>query len=722
VRTPPDLPSPLTGNERELLDRAARLLQAHEQTEAALRLSEERLRTAVDAGQIGIWEWEIPTNRITWSDRVYDMHGRQRGEDPGGVEAWRRSVHPDDQARVQAALQHALATGEPYAAEFRRVLPDGSVRWTHTRAHVVRDAAGQPLRLVGATIDVTERMELLAAERRARSEAEAARRRMELLAAAGEQLAGSLDPQETLLAVARTLVPTIADWCRIDLLDDGGQPRREIAFHVDAQRAAQALEVARALEARPDTTGSMSWVMRTGRPVHGDFGVVREDTDPAIHAYTSMFGMREHFIIPLVARGRTVGGMAVVQAESGRTLGEEDRALILELGRRAALALDNSRLFAQAEAARAHAERANRAKDEFLAMLGHELRNPLAPIATALEVMQRRWPDTAAVQRQVIRRQVNHLSRLIDDLLDISRITSGKIELRSEPVDLQAVVANAIELTRPLFDRHAEPVAVDVTPEPLLVQGDFVRLSQVLANLLVNAAKFTPPDGRVRVRLQREGSCARLDVEDSGCGIAPDLLPRVFDLFVQGGQPIDRSHGGLGLGLAIVRSLVGLHGGSVDAHSGGEGRGARFTVRLPLDEATGSAPMPLEQEPAPASGSGRILVVDDNADAALTLADLLEVLGYEVRTAGDAESALAVLDGFRPHLGLLDIGLPRVDGYELARMIRSRPDGAGLKLVALTGYGQESDRQRAREAGFDEHLVKPVDIDRLTEIIQSLLR
>ena len=553
------------------------------------------------------------------------------------------------------------------------------------------------------------------------SQAEAARRRFELLADAGERLAGSLDPQETLQAVARTLVPTIADWCRIDLLDETGRPRRELAYHVDAEVAAQALQVARELQARPETVGTMSWVMRTGRMYHGDFADVRPEMDPAIARYTSMFGMRAHVIIPLVARGRTIGGMAVVQAESGRGFTEDDRTLILELGRRAALALDNARLFAQAEAARAQAERANLAKDEFLAVLGHELRNPLAPITTALEVMQRRWPEAAADQRRVIRRQVNHLSRLIDDLLDISRITSGKIELRREPVDLLAVIANAIELTRPVFDRHARPVDAELPSMPVVVEGDFVRLSQVLANLLVNAGKFTPPDGRVRIRLQRDVGQAQLQVEDTGCGIAPDLLPRVFDLFVQGRQSIDRSHGGLGLGLAIVRSLVELHGGAVQAHSDGEGRGARFTVRLPLDEHGESAPAPLERAPSDGAGSGRILVVDDNADAAQTLADLLDVLGYEVRTAGDATAALQVFGDFRPQLALLDIGLPRIDGYQLAAMIRERPDAQGVFLVALTGYGQASDRERALNARFDEHLVKPVDIDRLTEVIRRML-
>ncbi len=652
--------------------------------------------------------------------------------------ARRSKASPD----TVGSMAWVVRTGESYRGDFVFPPGDTSPLGTFTRHFGMRSHFILPLVARGRTIgamgmvqaesgrtlsdddcalirEIASRAAVALDNARLFAQAEAARRRLELLAAAGEQLAGSLDPQETLFAVARTLVPTVADWCRIDLLDDTGRPRRELAYHLDADRAARALEVARELQARPDTTGTMSWVMRTGQPHHGDFGVVTEETDPAIHRYTSMFAMREHFIIPLVARGRTIGGMAVVQAESGRTLGEDDLKLILELGRRAALALDNARLFAQAAAARAHAETANRAKDEFLAMLGHELRNPLAPIVTSLDVMHRRWPDVGGEQRAVIRRQVSHLSRLIDDLLDISRITSGKIELRHEPVDVQAVVARAIEQTRPLFGRHREPVTADLPDGPVLVLGDEVRLSQVVANLLVNAAKFTPPDGRVIVRVAREGGGIEVQVQDTGCGIAPDLLPRVFELFVQGRQAIDRSHGGLGLGLAIVRNLVELHGGTVHAHSEGEGQGSAFTVRLPIHEGGASEPMPLEPV-GTGSGSGRILLVDDNADAALTLSDLLEVIGYEVRTAGDADHALAVLESFHPQLGLLDIGLPRVDGYQLATMIRQRADTGGMKLVALTGYGQDSDRARARQAGFDQHLVKPVDLQRLADEIARL--
>ncbi|WP_332813854.1 ATP-binding protein [Ramlibacter sp.] len=706
-----DVAAPLVAN--------ARLLERHRRVEAALRRSEERLRMAVDAGQVGIWDWDIVADRVSWSDRVYELHEMQAGSDPGGVAGFRSLVLPDDLPRVESALGEALAGGAPYAVEFRTPLSGGGTRWISTRSQLVRDGSGRPLRMVGASTDVTQRVELLAAERRARSEAEAARRRMELLAAAGERLAHSLDPEATLEAVARTLVPDIADWCRIDLLDENGVLQRKLAWHSDPQRSRQALELAMRLRAPAAVVGGMAWVVRTGRPHHGDFQDAQHD--PATAEFTRTFGMHAHFILPLVAHGRTIGAMAVLQAESGRKLDADDRALVLDLGRRAALALDNARLFAEAQALRVQAEAANGAKDEFLAMLGHELRNPLAPISTALQLMARREPDAVVQERRVIGRQVAHLSRLIDDLLDISRITRGKVQLRRERVDLRAVVAHALELTRPVFAARPKPVQVQLPHGPAMVDGDFVRLSQVLCNLLVNAAKFTPAHGTVALSVRERGGW-EIEVSDTGCGMPPELLGRVFDRFVQGRQDMDRRAGGLGLGLAIVRSLVERHGGSVQAHSEGEGRGATFTVSLPPSGA--SPPASPAPTPAPAGeprGSGRILVVDDNADAAQTLAELLQVIGYDARTAPDADAALQVLKAFRPQLALLDIGLPQVDGYQLASLIRQQPEGQGVRLVALTGYGQESDRARALASHFDEHLVKPVSLDLLTEVLQRLL-
>jgi signal transduction histidine kinase len=675
---------------------------------------------ALAAGRVGIWDWDIPSNQVTWSDEIYGLHDMEPGSFGGRVEDFGPLIHPDDAPAVMAALDRALKLGEPYAAEYRFRRADGGIRWIATQGYVTRNARGEPVRMVGAANDVTERVELLAAERSARQAAEAARHRLEVLARAGTVLSGSLDPQDTLRAIARTLVPAIADWCRIDLLDEDGVLRRRLAFHTDPQLAQQALEMALRMRAAPTTTGSMAWVLENGVPRYGHYDQGEALTDPALRTFTQTFGMRAHFLIPLTARGRTIGVLAVIQAESGRDLGEDDRALVQELGQRAALALDNARLYAEAETARHQAETANRTKDEFLAMLGHELRNPLAPIVSALELMQRVEPHVHANERRVIGRQVMHMSRLIDDLLDISRITQGKIVLRREAVDLKAVVANAIELTLPVYDQHQHPVDVRLPPQPVTVVGDPVRLAQVLCNLLINAAKFTPRDGRVTLALAVQDGMAGISVEDTGRGICAELLPRVFDLFVQGQQAIDRRSGGLGLGLAIVRSLVEMHGGDVSAASEGKERGSRFTVRLPVVEtepAQVSRPVPLEQ---PAGGS-RVLLVDDNADAADSLAELLRMVGYEVRTAGHANEALALLDDFSPELGLLDIGLPDIDGYELAARLRADPRCQALRLVALTGYGRDNDRAKALAASFDEHLVKPVAIERLLQVVGELL-
>jgi CheY-like chemotaxis protein len=337
--------------------------------------------------------------------------------------------------------------------------------------------------------------------------------------------------------------------------------------------------------------------------------------------------------------------------------------------------------------------------------------------------MGRRDEQVHVEERRIIGRQVSHLSRLIDDLLDVSRITRGKIELQRTPLDLRSVVAQALEQTQPLFERRAHPVDVQLPAGPAMVEGDAVRLTQVLCNLLVNAAKFTPPDGRVQLAVAARGDRVEVTVTDTGCGIGPELLPHVFDLFVQERQSLARQAGGLGLGLAIVRMLVQLHGGDVGVTSGGPGQGSCFTVRLPaLAGATADIPVQTAQvRDSVGAGAGRILIVDDNKDAADTLADLLRLDGYEVRCANEAEAAMAALDSYRPQLALLDIGLPGQDGYALARRMRGDPRVAQAKLVALTGYGREVDRARALQADFDEHLVKPVSADKLLALVQAMI-
>jgi signal transduction histidine kinase len=364
--------------------------------------------------------------------------------------------------------------------------------------------------------------------------------------------------------------------------------------------------------------------------------------------------------------------------------------------------------------ARRQSEAANRAKDEFLAMLGHELRNPLAPILTALQLMQLRGVAGADRERTVIERQVKHLMTLVDDLLDVSRIARGKVQLKREAVDFADVTARAIEMVSPAIDDRGHVLTVNV-PRGLVVHGDAARLAQVLANLLTNAAKYTDPRGHLRISAQAEGSFLCVKVSDNGRGIDPDTLPRVFELFSQELQEIDRSRGGLGLGLAIVKSLVEAHGGRVQASSEGKGRGAEFSVYLPLAELrTGDGPFASAEAPLRVAKHGqRILVVDDNTDAAELLGASLCTLGHTAHVVFDGPSALEAAAQFRPEVVLLDLGLPVMDGFEVARLLRSAPQSENIVLVAVTGYGQESDQRRTREAGFDEHLVKPIDLAQL---------
>ena len=373
--------------------------------------------------------------------------------------------------------------------------------------------------------------------------------------------------------------------------------------------------------------------------------------------------------------------------------------------------------------ARLQAESANLAKDEFLAMLSHELRNPLAPILTALQVMRLRGADTAERERAVIERQVHHMVALVDDLLDVSRITQGKIELKRERVELAEIVGRGIEIAGPAIEARRHVLEVHVAERGLPVDGDGPRLAQVLANLLTNAAKYTEPGGRIVVSATPDADAVVLTVRDTGIGIDAEMLPNVFDLFTQERQGLDRSQGGLGIGLAIVRSLVKLHGGTIAVSSEGRGQGTTFHVRLPLaahDRPASSDSAAMRLTSPAGSGGARVLIVDDSHDSIEMMAALLGSWGHEVRTAADGPTALSVVADFVPDVALIDIGLPVMDGFELARHLRTRPGLDRTRLVAVTGYGQARDREASAAAGFDEHLVKPVDFHELARVLTEL--
>jgi signal transduction histidine kinase/DNA-binding response OmpR family regulator len=371
--------------------------------------------------------------------------------------------------------------------------------------------------------------------------------------------------------------------------------------------------------------------------------------------------------------------------------------------------------------ARAKAEAANRTKDEFLAMLGHELRNPLTPILATLQHMRLRGGEALSRrERELLERQARQLAKMVDDLLDVSRIAQGKVKLLRKPVDLADIVSRSVDVSSPLLEERGHDLTIDV-PRGLLVNGDEGRLVQVFSNLLTNAAKYTDPGGSIQILGGTEGKTALLRVRDNGMGISSDMLAHVFDRFTQGTQSSDRPQGGLGLGLSIVQNLVQLHGGVVGAKSPGPGKGSEFTVRLPLARRKSDRPK-ARALPGPklktTTNPQQILLVDDNHDIADVLADILITRGHTVAVAYDGPGALAAVTSFRPRIALLDIGLPAMDGYELARRLRKQKGLTRLRLLALTGYGQTADKRRAERAGFTEHLVKPIEVEHLLDLIE----
>lgn len=367
---------------------------------------------------------------------------------------------------------------------------------------------------------------------------------------------------------------------------------------------------------------------------------------------------------------------------------------------------------------------ADRSKDEFLATLAHELRNPLAPVRNAVQILRGQTASSAEGQWAVdlIERQMQQMTRLIDDLLDVSRITRNRIELRRERVDLIKALEVAVETSRPIIDLAGHELTLDLVPQPLYVEADVTRLAQAIANLLNNAAKYTEHRGHISLLAERQGSDAVITVRDDGIGISPEMLPRIFDMFTQVDRSIARSQGGLGIGLTLVKRLIDLHGGTISARSAGPGKGSEFIVRLPLliEAATNDPPTLNLGRSSRKASPLRVAIVDDNRDAANSLALVLKMSGHDVRTAYDGEDGVMLATDFRPDVVLLDIGMPRLNGYEAAQAIRRKDWGGGVTLIALTGWGQESDKQRSSEAGFDHHLVKPVDPDALLDLLASV--
>jgi PAS domain S-box-containing protein len=471
---------------------------------------------------------------------------------------------------------------------------------------------------------------------------------------------------------------------------------------------------------KPDGSGIYSLVCRSNKPLR--MTQAELETHPAYKGFgqhaTDHPPLRGWLAAPLVGRdGRNLGLIQLSDKCEG-DFTEEDEAVVVQLAQMASVAIENARLVQDLRDT-------DRRKDEFLATLAHELRNPLAPLRNAVQILKLPRVDAATLgrSREMMERQVQHLVRLVDDLLDVSRVMRGKIVLRKEPVELASVVARAVETAQPLVEAQRHELAIDLPSESLLLDADPVRLAQVVGNLLTNAAKYTEPNGRIRLTARRDGDEAVLRLRDSGIGIAADMLPHVFDLFVQVDHAASRSQGGLGIGLTLVKNLVEMHRGRVEAHSPGLGKGSEFVVRLPLSaqgrEEKGDQENGEPSETVPSSGH-RLLVVDDNRDAAESLAMLLRLQGHEVRLAHDGPTALQMATDYLPEMVFLDIGMPGMDGYEVARRLRRLPGLENVRLAALTGWGQEEDRRRSKEAGFDHHLVKPPEPKALDEMLAAL--
>jgi PAS domain S-box-containing protein len=645
-------------------------------------------------------------------------------------------VHLEDRASTEEQLQKVQTGASIAYFENRYRTKVGGWRWLGWTA---APFAEEGLIYIFAR-DLTERKVAeeerlhLIREQTARAAAEAAERRAAFLADAGISLASSLDYQTTLARLVRLAVPFMADWCALDVRDEDGAVRRVEVAHADAGKEDLARQL---MTFSPDPEGDdpQARVMRTREPFLAPecndemlAGLARDaEAQKALRASGSCSMM----VIPLVARGRPLGALTFLSAESSRTYGRLDLELAEELGRRAALAADNAWLYRSSQEARKAAERANRAKDEFLATLSHELRTPLTPILGWTVMLRSGTLDQAGMLRglEVIERNVRAQTQLIEDLLDVSRIVTGKLRVEVRPIDLVPVVEAGLDAVRP--SAEAKEIHLDVKLEPVdsKVLGDPDRLQQVVWNLASNAVKFTPKGGRIEVRLRRADAHVHLSVKDNGKGISAEFLPYVFDRFRQADSTSTRKYGGLGLGLAIVRHLVELHGGTVNAESGGPDHGATFTVRLPLMEerSTAAAPGRRGAESGDAASAVRldgvkVMVVDDELDMRDFLSVSLRQYGADVTALASVGEAVEALEREKPDVLVSDIGMPGEDGYALIRKVRALgPERGGqVPAAALTGFAAGDDTTRVLSAGYQVHLPKPVEPSQLAQVVGTL--
>ncbi|NJL38796.1 MAG: PAS domain-containing protein [Leptolyngbyaceae cyanobacterium SM1_4_3] len=646
------------------------------QQELAQRESEAQLQRALQIGKMGSWDWNLPTGKIIWSAGHFTLLGLQPNQCEPSYEVWLNSLHPADREGAEAALQRAMTEQTEYRHEYRTVWQDGSIHWVEARGIFSYNALGQPDRMVGVLIDITERKQAEADLR----ESEA---RYRLLAEAIPQFVwiSNADGQNEYVNQQfcdyTGLTPQQMrglDWLSIIHPDD-------LAMTRDRWLAAVETGLFYEIEYRfRRADGTYRWFLGQGIPLKDEQGRVLK-----------WFG-------------------TCTDIEPQKQI-EQARLHLLE----------------QEQAARASAEQANRIKDEFLAVLSHELRTPLNPILGWSRLLRGGKLDAArtAYALETIERNAKLQTQLIEDLLDVSRILQGKFSLNRVPIDLAATISAALETVRLAAEAKSIQIQTNVDASVSQVVGDMARLQQVVWNLLSNAVKFTPQGGQIEVELKQIGSLAQITVRDTGKGIVPEFLPHVFEYFRQADGATTRRFGGLGLGLAIVRHLVELHGGTVQADSPGEGQGATFTVRLPLmpvatllrDEAHVSV---LVVDDAPLTGS-QILVVDDETDSREFIAFVLEQAGAVVTSISSGTEALQTITQATPDLVISDIGMPEMDGYMLLQQIRSQKLACLIPAIALTAYAGEYDRQQALQAGFQQHLSKPIEPNELIQAIAHLI-
>jgi PAS domain S-box-containing protein len=600
---------------------------------------------------------------------------------------------------LEGAWRAFLRSGE-HRGELEVVRANGERRHVEYSA-TARFMAGRHLAILRDIADrkraEDERVELLHRE-------QLRLRETETLLAVSRALSSTLDPTETMRRVSREIALALgADMVGAYLADATRTRLSPVAgYRVPRDMLDDFRRIPIPMKNHPAI--EEAWTHR--RAVWTDDMPGDRRVDPEI---LRQFPHQSDLFVPIRIKDQPVGGFFVIWWTARRSFTDWEVRLMQGISDLAGIFLENAQLYRQTS-------EDSRAKDEFLATLSHELRNPLGAIANAAAALDRRaaGEEAAARLRQIIHRQTRHLTRLVDDLLDVARAAAGKIALHMQPLDLSEVAASCVGSLR--ASGRAEALRVSFRAQSVTVNVDATRLAQIITNMLDNAVKFTPPGGAIDVDVVREGQKAVLRVRDTGAGIEPEMLPRIFELFAQAQQPMDRSVGGLGIGLTLSRRLVEMHEGTITAASDGPGRGAEFTVRLPVATAVTPEPSPTLRGP---ERSRSILVVEDNDDARESLRLLLESLGHRVFAAGDGPEGLALADRYRPELALIDLGLPGLDGYEVARALRASPTSKTMTLIAVTGYGQAEDRQRSKEAGFDAHLVKPVSQTLLSSLIAA---